>query len=128
MKIKFLATSQQGQYSINDEVLTVDGEPIDLSEFPEGGKFEGVEGDEKKIVRNIERVDGELHVTICQSPPITKVTYKTKEGLIHATPEDPEPDEYEKKIEHRGGHWTESDWIDAEDYDPDTLYIQEVQK
>lgn len=32
----------------------------------------------------------------------------------------------ERSIEHRGGDWTESDWINASTFDPEQLYIKEV--
>ena len=124
MKIKFLATSKEANYEFEGETVTINGEALDLSEFPQDGKFEGVEGDENRIIRNVERTD-ELYVTICQSPPVTKVTY-IKDGKSTTLSAGAEAPEYDKKIEHRGGNWTESDWIDSNDYDPNELYIKEV--
>jgi len=124
MKIKFLATAKEADYQFEAETLTINGEALDLSEFPQDGKFEEVEGDKYRIIRNIERTD-DLYVTLCQSPPVTKVTY-IKDGKSITLPADAEAPEYDKKIEHRGGNWTESDWIDSNDYEPNELYIKEV--
>ena len=124
MKIKFLATAKEASYEFNGETVTINGEALDLSEFPQEGVFEGIEEDEKRIVRNVERAD-ELYVTLCQSPPVTKVTY-IKGGESTTLPADSEAPEHDKKIEHLGGNWTESDWIDSNDYDPNELYIKEV--
>jgi len=124
MKIKFLATAKEADYEFEGETVKINGEALDLSEFPQDGKFEGVEGDENRIIRNVERTD-DLYVTLCQSPPVTKVTY-IKDGKSTTLPVDAEAPEYDKKIEHRGGHWTESDWIDSNDYDSNELYIKEV--
>lgn len=125
MKIKFLATSKGAEYSFKGEKITIDGEEIDLSEFPESARFQGIEGDEKNVVRNIERKDGEMYVTLCQACPVSRISYKTDQGMIHRLASDPAPESYTQKIEHRGGHWTESDWIDADEYDPEKLYIKE---
>ena len=124
MKIKFLATAKEADYEFNGESVTINGEALDLSEFTQDGKFEGVEGDADRVIRNVERTD-DLYVTLCQSPPVTKVTY-IKDGKSTTLPADTEAPEYDKKIEHRGGNWTESDWIDSNDYDPNELYIKEA--
>ena len=124
MKIKFLATSKEADYEFEGETVTINREALDLSEFPQDGKFEGVEGDVNRIIRNVERTD-DLYVTLCQSPPVTKVTY-IKDGKSKTLTADAEAPEHDKKIEHRGGNWTESDWIDSNDYDPNKLYIKEV--
>jgi len=124
MKIKFLATSKEADYEFNGETVKINGETLDLSEFPQDGKFEGVEGGENRIIRNVERTD-DLYVTLCQAPPVTKVTY-IKDGKPKTLPADAEAPEYDRKIEHPGGNWTESDWIDSNDYDPNELYIKEV--
>ena len=124
MKIKFLATAKEADYKFEGETVNINGEALDLTEFPQDGKFEGVEGDENRIIRNVERTD-DLYVTLCQAPPVTKVTY-IKDGKSTTLPSDAEAPEYDKKIEHRGGNWTESDWIDSNDYDPNELYIKEV--
>jgi len=124
MKIKFLATAKDADYEFEGETVRINGETLDLSEFTKDGKFEGVEGDTDRIIRNVERTD-DLYVTLCQAPPVTKVTY-IKGGKSTTLPVDAEAPEYDKKIEHRGGNWTESDWIDSNDYDPNELYIKEV--
>ena len=124
MQIKFLATSKEADYEFNGETVKINGEELDLSKFPQDGKFEGVEGDENRIIRNVERTD-DLYVTLCQSPPVTKVTY-IKGGKSTTLPADAEAPDYDNKIEHRGGNWAESDWIDSNEYDPNELYIKEV--
>lgn len=124
MKIKFLATAKEANYEFNGETVTINGESLDLSGFPQDGKFEGVEGDDDRIIRNVERTD-DLYVTLCQAPPVTKVTY-IKDGKSTTLPADAEAPGYDKKIEHRGGNWTEGDWIDSNDYVPNELYIKEV--
>jgi len=124
MKIKFLATAKEADYEFEGETVTINGEGLDLSEFPQDGKFEAVEGDENRIIRHIERTDN-LYVTLCQAPPVTKVTY-IKDGKSTTLTGDAEAPEYDSKIEHRGGNWTESDWIDSNDYDHNELYIKEV--
>lgn len=126
MKIKFLATNNAPDYTIDGETITINGEVLDLSEFPEGATFEGVEGDEDNFVRNVERTDGELFVTLCQASPVTKITYMIEGKPITLAVDQPEPETYDRKIEHRGGNWTESDWINDDDYNPETLYIKEL--
>jgi hypothetical protein len=134
MKIKFLATGNAPNfYTFSGEVITVhieETDSFDLSDFPQDGVFVGIESDlislpPSQLIRDVERTD-DLYVTLCQKPPVTKITYivdgKPLTLLAEATP----PEEHEKKIEHRGGNWKESDWIDSQDYDPETLYIQEV--
>lgn len=136
MKIKLLATGQSPDYyTIDGETIIAhvgeQQEEIDLSDFPEEAKWEGAETEVlelrgSQIIRNVDRVDGELEVILCQKAPVSKVTYflNGKRKTVLAT--DPEPSEYDKKVKHRGGHWTESDWIDASDYEPEKLYIKEV--
>jgi len=96
MKIKFLATGiAPNGYKIDGEKITFNNQTYDLSIFREGDKFLGVE-EEMQTIRDIERVDGELYVTLCQKAPT--------------------------------GHWRGIDeYIDSEDYDPNTLYIKEVE-
>lgn len=131
MKIKFLATALAPEYSISGETITIDHdgetETLDLSGFPEGAIFEGVEFDSDMpamFIRNVDRTSEDLFVTLCQMAPVSMITYVVDGEMIHKEPQDPEPETYSKKIEHRAGHWKESDWIDADDYNPETLYIQ----
>ncbi|HZW97479.1 MAG TPA: hypothetical protein VFF56_01360 [Bacillota bacterium] len=94
MKIKFLATGiAPNFYEFDGEKIIFNGETYDLSQFEEGDIFEGLEG-EIQGIRAVERVDGELYVTLCQKAP--------------------------------PGHWTGVDeYMDSNDYDPNTLYIRE---
>ena len=102
MQIKFLATGRAFDYTINGE--TVNG--FDLSVIEHGGKFIGSEETREAGIRNAERDEaGELWVTLCQAPPVTKII---------------------RGVEMREGDWRESDWIDAANYDPETLYIVDV--
>ena len=93
MKIKFLATGiAPERYEFEGEKVIFNGEVFDLSMFEEGDVFEEIEGDIQAI-RAVERIDGELHVTLCQRAP--------------------------------AGHWTGiGDYIDSNEYDPNTLYIR----
>ena len=69
MKIKFLATGiAPDYYEFDDEKIIFNGEVFNLSEFEEGDKFEGVEH-EIQGIRAVERIDGELYVTLCQRAP-----------------------------------------------------------
>ncbi len=64
MKIKFLATGiAPDKYEFNGEKITYNNETYDLSEFEEGDEFLGVDD---FGIREIERIDGELYVTLCQ--------------------------------------------------------------
>ena len=102
MKIKFLAKGRPFDYEINEE--TVNG--FDFSIVEHGGKVTRTSELREAGIRKVERDEGgELWVTLCQAPPVTRVY---------------------KGVEFREGDWTESDWIDAADYDPETLYIKEV--
>lgn len=76
MKLQFIATAQSpNHYDINGEVITAysgdQSESIDLSVIEEGGKFQGIELSvldlpPMQVIRDCERKDGELHVTLCQ--------------------------------------------------------------
>lgn len=97
MKIKFKAKgAPQPDYVIIAK--TING--IDLSVFPEGGQFIGDETTNAAGIYEVTRTNGELFVTLAQR------------GLAYQCPPT------------NGSHdWTESDWIDAADYHPDTCYI-----
>ena len=104
MKIKFEAWKSAPEYDISGNVITAEyngkSEIIDLSGFPEGGKWEGGELEnitELSLSNVIVDVfdDGDIHVILCQKVPYI-------------------------------GHWMESDWIDADDYEKGKLYIKEV--
>lgn len=95
MKIKFLATGIAPEsYSFDGEKITFNGETFDLSNFEEGDKFEGVEH-EIQGIRAVERIGGELYVTLCQKAPPG-----------HWTGQDME-------------------YIDSTEYDANKLYIRE---
>ena len=102
MKIKLKATGSAFNY-------TIDGEEINGFDFgivEHGGRVTPTSELRESGIRKVERDEnGELWVTLCQAPPVTR-TYKG--------------------AELREGDWTESDWIDAADYDPETLYIKEI--
>ena len=104
MQIKFLATGRPFDYAINGE--TING--FDLSIVEHGGKVRITEELAEAGIRKVERYEnGQLWVTLCQAPPVTKVI---------------------RGVEMREGDWRESDWIDAAVYDPETLYIEEVSR
>lgn len=98
MKINVLASIQSPDYyEIIGEVVKAffknHEEIYDLSEFPEGGLFTGTSlSKEFQDIRNVERVNGELKVTLCQQVG--------------------------------PGHWMESGWFDAVDYDPDKIHTR----
>ena len=118
MKIKLKATPKAPEYDISGNVITAthsdEVEIIDLSGFPEGGKWQGGELENitglspSNVISDVFH-DGELHITLCQKVP---VAFTTKHG--------------DKEIEHQTGDWVESDWIDADDYEKGELYIKEV--
>ena len=104
MKIKFLATGNPFSYTVSGE--TING--IDLSIVEHGGKVQITDELREAGIRKVERDEsGELWVTLCQAPPVTRVF---------------------RGVEFREGDWRESDWIDVADYDPEALYIKEVER
>ncbi|MBY5941121.1 hypothetical protein KUW00_09480 [Halomonas sp. DP5N14-9] len=105
MKIKLLATAQApDRYSFSQEIVVANEagheKAYDLSSFPEGGGFKEAEKlpSGAQAIRCIERVNGELYVTLVQ-----KVIAGQYPG--------------------RKAHWRESPIIDADDYDPNTCYV-----
>lgn len=105
MKINFLAVSEApSHYSFSGEVVQAHYErgvvEYDLASFPEKGVFKGAGllPSGAQAVRGIERVNGELYVTLAQ-----KVIAGQYPG--------------------RKAHWRESPTIDAADYDPNTCYV-----
>jgi len=70
---------------------------------------EQVERDGKELVLRETQETGE---TDDNGDPVTE-TIETRYTVV-------------REIEHRGGDWRESDWIDASAYEPNTLYIKEV--
>lgn len=96
MRIKFLATGTAPEkYEFDGEKIITDGIEYDLSVFREGDKFMGLES-VIQVIRDIERIEGELYITLCQKAP--------------------------------KGNWRGIDeWIDSNDYDSNTLYIEEVE-
>ncbi len=94
MKIRFLATGIAPEdYRFDGEKIWFGDEWYDLSDIEEGDIFEGVEGDVQGI-RAVERINGELYVTLCQKAPPGHWTGKDME------------------------------YIDSKDYDPSNLYIR----
>ena len=104
MQIKFLATGRPFSYDISGE--SING--FDFGIVEHGGQVTATDDLRESGIRGVERDEsGELFVTLCQAPPVTKVI---------------------RGVELREGDWRESDWIDAADYDPETLYIEEVSR
>ena len=102
MQLKFKATGRAFDYTIDGE--TING--FDFVIVEHGGKVTPTQELRETGIRGVERDEnGELWVTLCQAPPVTKIV---------------------RGVEMREGDWRESDWIDAAAYDPDTLYIKEV--
>lgn len=71
-QLNILATGQSPDYyTIAGEVITAyhggQSEQYDLSGFPEGAAFQGADPvNGVPAIRNVERADGELKVTLCQ--------------------------------------------------------------
>lgn len=71
-KIKVLATGQSPDfYEVSGEVLKAyhagQEEVYDLTGFPEGAVFQGADPvNGVTAIRDVARIDGELHVTLCQ--------------------------------------------------------------
>lgn len=102
MQLKFKATGRPFRYEIDGEKIN----GFDFSIVEHGGEVTATKELREAGIRKVERDEnGELWVTLCQAPPVTRVF---------------------KGVEFREGDWTESDWIDAGEYDPDTLYIKEI--
>ncbi len=105
MKIKFLATfDAPDSYSFSGDILTFnygeDSDTIDLSGFTEDAKFENVSS----------------NVNL-QGSFIIRDMYWHENELYLILCQKPS----------NTGHWVESDWIDSQDYNSETLYIQEAQ-
>lgn len=137
MKIKFIAHSQApSKYSFNGEKITAftndKSEEFDVSGCEEGGKFlrdwqpQILEMTGTDIIADCQRIDDLLQVTLLQRPPVTKITYFIGDQSISLKPTDSPPDEFERKMEWRGGVWGESDWIDSTDYNENELYIKQL--
>lgn len=103
MKLRFLATGKGGPYSIDGE--TIDG--IDFSIVEHGGQVLDTTELREAGVRGAWRDEsGELYVVLCQEVPRTVELHGRK---------------------YPQGDWRGSgQWIDADSYDPETLYIQQV--
>lgn len=99
MKVKIIPVSTCGVSN-----LTILGETVnsfDLSPFPEGAKFFATEETMALGIRNVNRVNGELQVTVGQ----------------YVLP-------YECQADGGPEDWVGTDeWIDAADYDPAKCYI-----
>jgi hypothetical protein len=98
MKLNILATGQSPDfYTFSGEVITAHrggvSKQYDLSGFPEGGVFQSADPvNGVPAIRDVERTNGELKVTLCQQVG--------------------------------PGHWTESGWMDAGEYDPDAVHAK----
>lgn len=66
MKITFLATgTAPDKYEFNEEKVSFDGAIYDFSEFKEGDVYEFL----TPFIRGVNRIEGELYVTLCQRAP-----------------------------------------------------------
>lgn len=69
MQIKFLATGEAPDYyEFEDEKVIFNNQTFDLSAIEEGDQFQGIEAD-MNAIREVERIDGELYVMLCQKAP-----------------------------------------------------------
>lgn len=99
MKIKFIPVGTCGVIDLTISESTVNG--FDLSPFPEGAKFFATEETLAAGIRCVDRINGELHVTVGQC------------GLT-----------YECQPTNGSHDWSGTDdWTDAADYDPAKCYI-----
>jgi len=112
MKIKFLPIPKApSNYSFEGQKMTVSykdkSETFDFSDLPNEFIIDDYKNspilivDElelrsSQICRDLHKEGGEIHLVLCQQVTIIN------------------------------GNWTESDWIDSDDYDPNELYIKEV--
>lgn len=96
MNVKFLATATSPQnYTITGETIN----DIDLSIIEHGGQFIGDETTQSAGIVHAERdAQGELWVKLSQAT----------QGYMIPVP---------------SSDWTENDWMDAADYQPDTCYV-----
>jgi len=86
MQLKFKAVNKAPQYTIDNE--TING--IDLSVFPENGKFTGDETTTEAGIFSVERTDGILYVTLAQSctayqTPVPSHDWRGSEDYIDST-------------------------------------------
>ena len=102
MKLKFKAKGiTQPDYIIDNSIIN----GIDLSQFPEGGKFIGDESTQEAGIYDVTHNGTELVVTLAQR------------GLAYECPP------------VNGSHdWQESELIDSADYDAATCYIVATSK
>lgn len=97
MKLLIADKPQHHDYVINGSVIN----GIDVALFPEGATFTGDETTAAAGIYNVERINGELHVTLGQR------------GLL-----------YECAPTNRSHDWLGTgEWIDAADYNPESCYI-----
>lgn len=97
MKLLIVDKPIHHDYTISGEVIN----GIDLSIFPADATFKGNADTDAAGIYNVERIDGELYITLGQH------------GLLYeCTPVN-------------GSHdWLgTSEWMDADDYDPEQCYI-----
>ncbi|QJQ93911.1 MULTISPECIES: hypothetical protein [Halomonadaceae] len=104
MKAKFLATgAAPDYYTLSGETVAAHNkgmtEEYNLSDFPEGGLFQSADPvDGVPAILNVERVNGDLYVTLCQQVIASQY-----------------PD--------LKAHWRGQQVLDSADYDPDTCYV-----
>ncbi|WP_278369491.1 hypothetical protein [Vreelandella titanicae] len=98
MQIKIIAVNDAPVfYNISNEEIN----GIDLSSFPEGASYIGTSFMRESGIWGLDRVNGELHVTIGQ----------------HGLP-------YECNPDGNNHEWQGvNEWVDANDFDPDSCYI-----
>lgn len=95
MKIKFLATRVAPlNHSISGSAVN----DIDISAFVEGSRFTGNDDTRAAGIVNMYWEGGDLHIVLGQK--YTRYEIPTNRQ-----------------------YWSESDWIDVADYDPDRCYI-----
>ena len=112
-QIKFLATGQSPDYyTIAGEVITAYhggvSEAYDLSGFPEGGVFQDADPvNGVPAIRNVERTNGELKVTLCQQ---VGPGHWTESGWMEAGAYDPDAIHVKRDTSkaHSGKAWAKT--------------------
>lgn len=91
--------------SLAGDVLTLNGEAFDFGPLPEGATLPAEAIDSEWIVGPVERIDGELHLTLrlphgpspSRAVAFPEPVHVTQDGLI-ALPFDPEPEVIEEPV------------------------------
>jgi hypothetical protein len=101
MRISFSPMRRDDALTVSKagDVLTINGDPVDFSVIPDGASLPAAAVSNEFVVGTIERIDGDLHVTlILPHGPIPSETVAFPSDIIDppdgpiAVPHDVEPD------------------------------------